>query len=128
MKETKVCNGCKEEKPRSKFTVQHYYLRKTDGKRTPVLEEKRQARHGPQANRIIHLRQRYNLTLEDFEHLSKNGCNICGSHKALHVDHNHETDKVRGILCQLCNRGLGHFKDNPQLLSTAITYLEKSDV
>jgi hypothetical protein len=41
----------------------------------------------------------------------------------LHVDHNHMTGKVRGLLCHHCNVGIGHFEDNIVLLSNAITYL-----
>lgn len=40
-----------------------------------------------------------------------------------HVDHNHSTGKVRGILCTHCNLGLGHFRDNPDYLRQAAEYL-----
>jgi len=53
-------------------------------------------------------------------------CAICGETppgKALHVDHDHETKKVRGLLCYGCNSGLGHFHDRPDLLQAAVTYL-----
>jgi len=39
------------------------------------------------------------------------------------IDHDHETGKVRGILCVNCNLGLGSFKDNPKVLKNAINYL-----
>lgn len=54
-------------------------------------------------------------------------CEICCfSHNKLHVDHNHETGKVRGMLCQKCNFGLGFFEDNIPYLERAIIYLEKN--
>ena len=42
----------------------------------------------------------------------------------LAVDHDHETGKIRGLLCSRCNQGLGHFDDNPEKLRSGIKYLE----
>ena len=50
-------------------------------------------------------------------------CKICGNRSTLHVDHDHQTGKVRGLLCPPCNKGLGHFKDNVEILQKAIDYL-----
>lgn len=50
-------------------------------------------------------------------------CVICGSTESLVVDHCHETNTIRGMLCNHCNRGLGHFRDDPQLLEFARIYL-----
>lgn len=55
-------------------------------------------------------------------------CAICGvgtpgGWGTWHVDHCHVTGRVRGLLCQHCNTGLGHFKDSPEQLSAAIEYL-----
>ena len=50
-------------------------------------------------------------------------CVICGMEAKLVVDHDHVTGKIRGMLCNHCNRGLGHFRDDPALLEFAAQYL-----
>jgi len=63
----------------------------------------------------------------------QNGCcKICKIHQsklksALHIDHNHSTNKIRGLLCNKCNQGLGLFNDNIILLTNSINYLKKND-
>ena len=65
-------------------------------------------------------------------HMSLFACPICqkksiaGLTKIV-LDHNHTSGKVRGYICESCNTGLGRFKDNIQLLSYAIEWLEKSE-
>lgn len=51
-------------------------------------------------------------------------CMICGREEKLVVDHDHATGNIRGLLCNHCNRGLGHFGDNIQFLDNAIRYLK----
>lgn len=80
--------------------------------------------------RIATLKQ-YDLTLDDFNLImsdQKGCCAVCGksSDKILHVDHDHNTGKVRGLLCHNCNTGIGHLGDDPARLRAAIKYLEGS--
>lgn len=54
-------------------------------------------------------------------------CAICGGaseDRALAVDHEHASGSIRGLLCSPCNSGLGMFRDDPELMRRAITYLE----
>jgi len=78
------------------------------------------------------LLKKYNITLEEYDSLllkQDHKCAICSSDMAqsnkqyLCVDHCHTTGKVRGLLCDKCNMGLGLFQDNIELLQNSITYL-----
>lgn len=72
--------------------------------------------------------RRYGLTLEDWKHLrTRTECEICAAPfvGAPHIDHSHDTGKVRGLLCTRCNVGLGMFRDNPKFLQAAVNYLSK---
>lgn len=68
----------------------------------------------------------YGITLEQAEELYSRGCEICGSNKKLCIDHCHESGEVRGCLCDLCNRGLGFFRDSGDFLKKALVYLNKT--
>lgn len=80
-----------------------------------------------------HLIKTFGITPNDYNLIlkSQNGvCLICrGLQKNtsinLAVDHCHVTGKVRGLLCDSCNNGLGRFKDNPELLIKAAEYLKR---
>jgi|GEM_PF-2876356 len=82
------------------------------------------------------LKSSYGLTPEDYEELlasQGNACAICqtkepgGKRKVFSVDHCHESGKIRGLLCAGCNLGLGKFKDDPELLCSAIAYLKAAE-
>ena len=78
------------------------------------------------------LQQLYGISGEDYEKLFKKQggqCAICGTIKAgeknifFSIDHNHQTNKIRGLLCYKCNTALGMFNDDPGLLEKAAQYL-----
>jgi hypothetical protein len=95
------------------------------------LESKKSKKHR-------HLKNKYGISLEQYQQMYNQqlgSCLICktpllfqnleGEHsKTANVDHCHTTGKVRGLLCNSCNRGLGFFQDNSALLRHAAEYLD----
>jgi hypothetical protein len=80
------------------------------------------------------LKKRFGLPMGSYDQmLAEQGgcCAICGATKPggrtkrFHVDHCHSTGRVRSLLCEGCNNGLGRFRDKPHLLRAAADYLEK---
>jgi hypothetical protein len=78
-----------------------------------------------------YLRRNFGLTVDEYEafvaaHDSR--CAICDAEppegKRHHLDHDHESGAVRGLLCVRCNNGLGQFRESPALLQRAADYLE----
>jgi Recombination endonuclease VII len=81
--------------------------------------------------------QKFGLTLDSFSAMKEaqnDACAVCkrpeqinhtkGKKRELAVDHCHLTGRVRGLLCNACNTGIGKLKDSPQLLEAAIMYLK----
>lgn len=86
-----------------------------------------------QAKRDAHMLRRYGLTVADFESLltQQDGvCAICkgepnGPGNRFHVDHCHESSKVRGLLCSRCNTAIGLLEDDPERAEQAAAYLRR---
>jgi hypothetical protein len=128
---TKRCSGpCKQIKTPDEF---HNDSRQPDGKARQCKEcaQKRSKARTPEQNRRYNLKKAYGITLEDYDRmLSDQGgkCAICGTDNPgsnethFHVDHDHDTRKVRGLLCERCNIGIGYF-DTPVSLERAANYL-----
>ena len=81
------------------------------------------------------IQYRYGITGKDYDRMlteQGGGCAICGASspggrdKVFAVDHCHDSNVVRGLLCPPCNRGLGQFADDPQRLRLAAAYLESA--
>lgn len=87
----------------------------------------------PSKNRNSMLKWSYGITQEDYDAMviaQGDRCAICGtiekggnSKKYWHVDHNHETGRVRGLLCHRCNVAIGFMKENQDTLYMAQVYL-----
>ena len=98
------------------------------------IREKDRARW--QQRRDDTLKRKYGIGIKEYaEMLERQGraCAICGGTDAgangwgryenLHVDHDHETNRVRGLLCFQCNTGLGLFRHDTDLFQRALDYL-----
>jgi Recombination endonuclease VII len=71
----------------------------------------------------------YGLTVEAYRLLLREQagtCGICGRTHKLTVDHDHQTGQVRGLLCDPCNRAVGHLQDSPGVSRRAAEYLRGS--
>jgi len=87
---------------------------------------------GQRSYRNTHLKKMFGITLNQYESLllAQSGvCALCGTSDpkgrgAFHVDHDHVTGVIRGLLCHACNTGLGKLGDDPLRVSRAIQYLE----
>lgn len=93
-------------------------------------------KRNPEKTRLAYrkcmLKRRYGITLEEYEAMfaKQDGkcaiCNgVCPTGRNLAVDHDHDTGKVRGLLCSRCNQGIGQLR-NVATLQSAINYLEES--
>src|SRR5262249_41281101 len=126
----KRCPDCGEWKPLDEFPRnknskdgRHAYCKPCHNARG---KESKQRLYG--GERHYHLMRRYGISAAEFDRLlaeQGGACAICGREDREHVDHDHQTGKVRGILCFNCNGGLGQFSDNTERLANAIEYLEE---
>lgn len=118
---TQDCRKCLTEKPLSAF---HADRRTANRKRTTCIDCRQKQRSVTNITRTEYSRL---LIAQEFK------CAICGIDaseltRELSVDHSHETDEVRGLLCTHCNFGLGNFKEDIELINKAIEYLGKYGV
>ena len=128
----KTCTKCLKDLCTSAFNTRSVSHDGLSSRCTKCLREDAAERYASNPEKYLSKvrNKKYGISDEFYEHLvsSHNGvCAICGGLSndkyGLHVDHDHKSGVVRGLLCNLCNRGLGNFKDNPELLRNAIEYL-----
>jgi hypothetical protein len=83
-------------------------------------------------DRKSHLKRKYGMTLEDYDQMLEaqaGVCAICGEarpeERTLHVDHDHETGVIRGLLCFRCNQAIGSLQEDHEIFQTAADYLDR---
>lgn len=86
------------------------------------------------AQRNCVMKSQYGITIQEYDdmvRLREGRCDLCkkipkGKHNqnVLHVDHDHGTGKIRGLLCSSCNRGIGFLREDAELLARAAAYVK----
>ena len=131
----KICTKCNLEKPLGDY----HKARKNQSKlrtvcKTCTNQQNREAHHkNRNRNRNSRFKYLYKITLEEYNTMftaQEGKCLGCKKHQTqlqtrLCVDHCHKTGKVRGLLCNPCNRGLGLLYDSPEILENLIAYLKR---
>jgi len=138
----KICSKCRKQKWSSEFYKSkdkrqseelRSYCKDCSGK-----YQQKYRQHNPKYNRSTYLKRVFGITIKEYELMlkSQNGvCAICKQTETakqndnilpLSVDHRHNPFKVRGLLCNNCNRALGLFNDDIEILKQAIKYLEEN--
>jgi hypothetical protein len=136
-KPTKVCRKCNLELPLDCFYVSKAGTK--DGLRGECKEcwckasidyHKRTAQRRKIVQRDYNLHAKYGISLDDYlaMYLAQGGlCLICNKKTDLCVDHCHSTNKVRGLLCDKCNQGIGCLNHDIAQLENAIRYLKENN-
>ena len=117
-----------EKKELIKETNRLYYLKHKEKIRQ---KEKEKYHKNKEPSRTVHLKSKYGLTPEKWQEMfdaQQGCCAICQKHQSefrrkLDTDHCHETGKIRGLLCENCNKAIGLFSNNPSLCNKAMEYL-----
>lgn len=135
----RTCNKCGVQKTVQEFGPNN---KRKDGIQLycrPCIAASKRGRTDPEKCLRWHLKRYYGLTLEQYEEAAKrqdDRCGVCRRHRTevqeegkmnarrLSIDHDHETNTLRGLLCQPCNTALGLLKNNPALLMNAVFYLQ----
>lgn len=136
-KHFKTCTKCNKRKPITDFHKVNRVKSGYGARCRPCINKLHNAWLTPEYAREQNLKRAFGITSDDYNKIlleQHDTCAICnqpettvwkGKVQALSVDHNHDTGKIRGLLCNSCNRALGKFRDNRAILQSAVKYLEK---
>jgi hypothetical protein len=130
--QTMECKKCVTDLP-----LDNYYFNKNGKYKRQNVCKKCMNIYDYKTDKNHKLKKAYGITLDQYNELllkQKNKCSICGidnngkyrnKDRAFAVDHCHNTNKIRGLLCSDCNIAIGLLKDNTKYLQSAINYLNK---
>lgn len=135
------CKTCNKAKVKARFTgsMREAALVKRRAATKARLDRLRQTnpellRERTRRGTLAKSLKQFGLTRAEFDRMcaaQEHRCAICRQPMAalrsrVNIDHDHATGKIRGLLCNRCNRGLGYLKDSPANLQRAIEYLQRS--
>ena len=129
-----ICRVCTILRPRSEFNKNKSsrtgYQRACKRCSRELQRKWRQTPAGKESASRVARKRNYGLTDAEYEAMKtaqQGVCAICGKPPdySFHVDHDHETGEMRGLLCGGCNFGIGYFKDDTSLLERAIAYIKR---
>ncbi len=127
----KKCPRCEQIKHITSFNIVRYYRRNNELRscRRTICKECRNKQ-----SRIRQFKKNHGISVEERDkiiYLQKGLCAICKiklkGGQFNHLDHDHSTGEIRGVLCHLCNTSLGHFGDNLDGIMRVVKYLKKSE-
>ena len=132
---TRFCKKCNKDLPVTEFYIKtssnknHFRFNSPCKKCSNIYQVVNRSEY----QRKYHLLKKFNIDIETYNKMlseQNNSCFICNvkfdnDSKKFAVDHCHETNNIRGLLCQNCNTGLGFFRDNIEILQNAIEYLRR---
>jgi len=121
MSVTKKCSGCGLVKP-----LRGFY----SDKRTNDSGLRPQCKACYREKYLNNILLKHNLTKDDYKKMLSDQNELCAichvdEGKTLCIDHDHITNRVRGLLCSRCNKGLGLLGDSINSIKSALKYLEK---
>lgn len=115
----------------------NWYWKESTPSKDAAKWQKAWRERNPEKVKNTELKKMFGITLDDYRRMSEEQghcCAICGrketsvdakgAERFMPVDHCHKTGKIRALLCSACNKALGGFKDNPDLLRKAAGYIE----
>jgi hypothetical protein len=131
--------------PREPFGPSNFYWKEDMGlsieeKATNATRQKAWRDRNPAGVKNFDLKKHFGITIQDYEKMSKaqdNKCGICNREESfgrkgvtyrLAVDHCHKTGKIRGLLCNSCNKAIGSLRDDPEIIRKAADYVERGGI
>lgn len=126
------CPTCKKNKPRTSFNKDNRSVRGFCWQCRVCVRKSRQSTYCAERQKIRNIKTKYKVTTEEIKLLKKIvRCDLCGkkvswtprAKQVAAIDHCHDSNQVRGVLCKCCNTGLGKIGDTVATVKRALTYV-----